>query len=81
MEQWREHAITQGHNFVSKWSADRGISPENLEKAALCQDLKISAIKIEKLRAELAEQKQHKDQKFPAFVGVFSFSPCLSGHV
>ena len=67
MEQWRESAITKGHHFVGKWAADRGISPENLKKAALCQMLRTSAIKIAKLRAELAEQKQCKDQKFPAF--------------
>ena len=67
MNQWRERAIKQGHHFISKWSADKGISPENLKKAALCRALKTIAIKIENLRAELVERKQHKDQKFPAF--------------
>ena len=65
MEQWREDALSKGQEFLTKWSANHGISQEELEKAVLFQELRKIVLSIETLRLELEKRKQEREEIFP----------------
>jgi superfamily I DNA and/or RNA helicase/serine/threonine protein kinase len=65
MEKWREDALAKGRDFLATWSANNGISQEDLEKAVLFQELKNIVLSLETLRMELESRKQEREENFP----------------
>ncbi|WP_242055407.1 MULTISPECIES: serine/threonine-protein kinase [Nostocales] len=65
MEKWREQALATSKNFIAEWSAKRGVSPRELEKAILFQELKTIFSKLEDLRTEVATRKEEIDEILP----------------
>lgn len=62
MEKWREDALAKGRGFLAAWSANNGISQEDLEKAVLFQELKNIVLSLEALRVELESRKQEREE-------------------
>jgi serine/threonine protein kinase len=65
MEKWREDALAKGRDFLAAWSANNGISQEDLEKAVLFQELKNIVLSLEALRVELESRRQEREENFP----------------
>lgn len=65
MEKWREDALSKGRGFLAHWSANNGISQEDLEKAVLFQELRNIVLSLETLRVTLDSRKQERDDNFP----------------
>ncbi len=65
MEKWREDALAKGRSFLAAWSANNGISQEDLEKAVLFQELKNIVLSLEALRVELESRRQEREENFP----------------
>lgn len=65
IEKWREDALSKGRSFLTHWSANNGISQEELEKAVLFQELKFIVLSLENLRVELESRKQEREDNFP----------------
>lgn len=65
MEKWREDALAKGRDFLAAWSANNGISQEDLEKAVLFKELKNIVLSLETLRVELESRKQEREENFP----------------
>ena len=65
MEKWREEALAKGRDFLAAWSANNGISQEDLEKAVLFKELKNIVLSLETLRVELESRKQEREENFP----------------
>ena len=65
MGKWREDALANGRDFLAAWSANNGISQEDLEKAVLFQELKNIVLSLEALRVELESRKQEREENFP----------------
>lgn len=65
MEKWREDALAKGRDFLASWSANNGISQEDLEKAVLFLELKNIVLSLDILRVELESRKQEREESFP----------------
>jgi len=70
MERWREEALSKGREFLAIWSANNGISQEDLEKAVLFQELRNIVLSLETSRIELASRKQEREENFPIINGL-----------
>lgn len=62
MNQWREEVVDRGREFIADWSAQRGISPQQVKTAVLFQELKKIAIAMDALRQEIAIRQQEIDE-------------------
>ena len=58
MHKWREQAIAISKNFITEWSAKRGVSTQELEKATLFQELKTIVAKLHDLKTEVSSRQQ-----------------------
>lgn len=65
MEKWREDSLAKGQDFLAAWSANNGISQEDLEKAVLFRELKNIVLSLEALRVELESRRQEREEDFP----------------
>lgn len=65
MEKWREQALTTSNNFITDWSTKRGVSPQELEKAILFQQLKAIVTKLNDLKTEATTRKEELYEIYP----------------
>jgi superfamily I DNA and/or RNA helicase/serine/threonine protein kinase len=66
MNRWREEVRQRAKQFISDWSAQRGISPDDSKIAELFQQLSQRARKLEMLKEEIEIWKQDLDEIFAA---------------
>jgi superfamily I DNA and/or RNA helicase len=65
LDQWRETALSKSKEFIANWSAQRGISPQELEQSTLFRELKLIVTKLEVLRKEVNAKEQERYEILP----------------